>query len=222
MNNEPAQELSGEGLHAAASASIEQTGAIRDRVHDLTLHALRSRRLDRAGIREVVGAITSGLAAGAERHPGEMRAALASAFRGLDEALTQAAEASRQALGQLVATGRDLSDGEIRQALSDLRHLEEDFLSTASRTAEAAGARVGPELRALVHTARETGTATGKAVAVTLTEFAQRFSVTSIDIALAGLEVAGEVGGRFAQLASGVLGGIADALSRPPSETRQP
>jgi len=48
-----------------------------------------------------------------------------------------------------------------------------------------------------------------------MTELAQRFGVASIDVALAGMNVAAEVGSRFAQLASGILGGIADALAKP-------
>lgn len=222
MNENKPQEPSGESLQDEARASIQEGAAIRDRVHDLTLRALSSRRLDRHSIRQVVDAVTTGIAAGADSRRGEFREALADAFRGLDDALTRSAEAGRQAVSQLVATGKDLSDNEIRQALDDMRHLEEDFLSAASRAAEGAGARVRPELRALVHTARATGTATGKAVAVTMTEFAQRFSVSSIEIALAGLEVAGEVGSRFAQLASGILAGIADALSKRPAETKRP
>ena len=215
MNDKNSPELSSDSIQKSASDTVRDGVNIHDRVHDLTLRALRSRRFDRHAIREVVSAVSSGMARGAEARPGEFRQALADAFRGLDAALTQSAEASRQALGQLVATGKDLSDNDIRRALADLKALEEDFLATAGQAAEAASAKVRPELRQLVHTARTTGTATGKAVAKTMAEFAQRFSVASIDLALAGLEVATEVGNRFAQLASGFLSGIADALSPP-------
>jgi len=67
--------------------------------------------------------------------------------------------------------------------------------------------------------ARRTGTETGRQVASTLTEFAQRASVASLDVTLAGLQAAGEFGARFALLAAGVLGGIADAIRKPESES---
>jgi hypothetical protein len=51
--------------------------------------------------------------------------------------------------------------------------------------------------------------------ATNMTELTRRFSVASLDVALAGMEVAAEVGTRFAQLAGGILGGIADALAEP-------
>lgn len=222
MNDNKSPELSGESIKEAASESVREGVRIRDQVHDLTLRALRSRRFDRHAIREVVGAITAGIAVGADSSRVDLRQALADAFRGLDEALTKSAEAGRQALGQLVATGKDLSDNDIRQALADLKKLEDDFLSTASQVADAASEKVRPELRQLIHTARHTGTDTGKAVAATMAELAQRFSLASLDLALASLEVASEVGTRFAQLASGILSGVADALSKPNPEKKEP
>jgi hypothetical protein len=47
-----------------------------------------------------------------------------------------------------------------------------------------------------------------------MTEFAERFSLASIDLALAGIAAATEFGTRFAALASGVLAGMADALAK--------
>ena len=57
--------------------------------------------------------------------------------------------------------------------------------------------------------------------ATTLTELTQRFSIASLDVALASVEVATEVGSRFALLAGGILSGIADALTDPRSD-KQP
>jgi hypothetical protein len=77
---------------------------------------------------------------------------------------------------------------------------------------------VQPELRAVLSEARRTGTETGRQVASTLSEFAQRASVASLDVTLAGLQAAGEFGARFALLAAGMLGGLADAIRKPDSE----
>jgi len=62
--------------------------------------------------------------------------------------------------------------------------------------------------------ARRTGTETGRQVASTLSEFAQRASVATIDVTLAGLQAAGEFGARFTLLAAGMLGGLADAIRK--------
>ena len=205
-----------EDIKQAASASLREGVDIRARIRDMTLLALTSGRFDRYSMREVVRAVTEGVALGAEDSRADFRKALAEAFHGMDEALTRSAEAGRAALSQFVAAGKGLSDNEIRQGLQTIKRLEDDFLSTAGTVAEAANEKVRPELSRLVETARVNGTETGKVAAATLTELALRFSAASVDMTLAGMEVAGVVGSRFAQLASGVLGGIGDALAKPP------
>lgn len=212
MAEHDTQELSGERIRESASESVRMGDDIRARVHDLTLLALRSRRFDRREIREVVRAVTEGVSLGAEQSRADVRSALSDAFRGLDDALRRSSEAGQSALRQLVATGKEFNEHEFRQALANLKKLEEDFLSTVGDVAEAAGERVRPELREVLSNARRTGTETGKQIAGTMTEFAQRFSVASIDVTLAGLEAASEFGARFTQVASGLLGGVADAL----------
>lgn len=210
-----ASPIGGEEIRKAVSESVRAGIDIRARIHDVTLLALRSRRFDRHGMREVVQAVTSGMALGAEDSRAELRQSLAEAFRGMDEAITRSADASRVALRQLVVTGRELSDNDVKQALAQMKRLEDDFLSTAARVAEATSEKVRPELRQLLYTARKNGTDTGRVAASAMTELAQRFSSASLDLALAGVEVAAEVGSRFAMLASGILGGIADALTEP-------
>ncbi len=207
--------LSADEIRKAASESVRAGVDIRARIHDVTLLALRSRRFDRHGMRDVVQAVTGGMALGAEESRADLRKSLAEAFRGMDEAITRSADASRVALRQLVVTGRDLSETDIRQALANIKRLEDDFLSTAGRAAEAASEKVRPELERLLDTARQNGTDSGRIAASTMTELTQRFSIASLEVALAGVEVVTEMGSRFAQLASGILGGIADALTEP-------
>ncbi len=217
-SHQPPELPSPESLRERTSESVRAGGDIRRKVHDLTLEALRSRRLDSKAIRDVVRAVSEGVALGAESSRKEVRQSLGDAFHGLDEALRKSAEAGQTALRQIVATGRGFTDNDLKAALANLRRLEEDFLSTMSQVADAAGQKVQPELRAVLTEARRTGTETGRQVASTLTEFAQRISVASLDVTLAGLQAAGEFSARLAMLTAGVLGGIADALRKPDSE----
>lgn len=215
------QELSGEHIKQSASGSMRGGDDIHTRVHDLTLLALRSRRFDRREIREVVRAITEGITLGADQSRADLRQSLSAAFRGLDEALRKSTEAGQQALRQLVATGRDFSDRELKQALADMKKLEDDFLSTVEQVAEGANERVRPELREILSSARRTGTSTGRQIAGMMTEFAQRVSAASIDVTLGGLEAASEFSVRFAQAAGGVLAGIADAIREQRSQKHE-
>jgi hypothetical protein len=192
-----------ENLSQAASESVKAGDDIRRRVHDVTLEALKSRRFDREAIRDVVRAVTEGIARGAEGSRLGVRHTLAEGFRGMDEALTASVQAGHEALRQMAAAGRGLSENEMKQAAAGLRKIEEDFVATVDAVAHSANERVRPELRELVRQVAHAGTETGRQSARLMAEFT-----------FGGLELAGEFGARFAQLAGGVLAGVADALHK--------
>jgi hypothetical protein len=199
-------------IREAASETVRQGADIRARVRELTLRALQYRRFDRDGIREVVRAVTEGTALGAERKHTGMRQAMAEALQGLDQALRTSAQAGGEALKQLTSSGRSFSDNELKVALANLKKLEEDFLSTVSQVADGTSENVRPELREALRNARHAGTATGKQVAHTMGEFAQKFGAASFEATLTGLETAADFGQRFTLIASGILSGMAEAL----------
>jgi hypothetical protein len=192
-----------DNLKQAAGEAMKAGEDVRRRFRDLTLSALSNRRFDREGIREVVRAMTEGMAAAAPASGGTMRKAMGQAFRGMDEALTKSVEAGEEALRKLVATGRSISDNEVKQALTGLKKIEEDFLSTVGQVAESANERVRPELRDLAQRAARAGTDTGRQAASLMA-----------DVTFSGIELAGHFSARFAQMASGVLAGMADALEK--------
>jgi hypothetical protein len=141
-----------------------------------------------------------------------MREAMSEMLQGLDQALRVSAKAGHVALQELTVTGRAFSDNELKAALSSFRKIEDDFLGTVKQVADAANAQVRPELREALSEARKAGTETGREVASTMGDFAQKFTAASFDAAIVGLETANEFGQRFALVASGVLGGLAEAL----------
>ena len=199
-----------DSLRKAASDAMKAGEDVTRRVRDLTLDALRNRSFDRQGIREVVRAVTEGMAAAAPASGGTLRQAMGQAFRGMDEALTKSVEAGEGALRQLVATGRGLADNEVKQALAGLKKIEQDFVDTVSKVASSANERARPELKALVERATHAGTETGKQTAKLMAEFT-----------FAGMELAGAFSARFAKMASGVLAGMADALEKSAADRRK-
>jgi uncharacterized protein DUF6781 len=199
-----------DNIQQAASESVRGDN-IRERVHDVTLEALKTRRFDRESIREVVRAVTEGLTRGAEGSRLGVRHALAEGLRGMDQALTKSVDAGREAIRQMAATGRGISDNEVKQALAGLRKVEEDFVATVDQVAASANERVRPELRELLRQTMHAGTETGRHTARLMAEFT-----------LSGMELAGEFSLRFAHLASGVLAGMADALDKTDSRKKTP
>jgi hypothetical protein len=190
-------------IRDAATESAKQGDDLRARVHDLTLEALKARRFDREAIRSVVRSVTEGISRGADGGRLGVRQTLAEGFRGMDQALSASVQAGSEALRQMVTAGRGISENELKQAAAGLRKIEEDFVATVEQVARSANERVRPELAELVRQAAHAGTETGRRSARLMTEFT-----------LGGLELAGEFGARFAQLAGGVLAGTADALDK--------
>src|SRR5687767_10767653 len=115
-----------DSIRKAASEAMKSGEEVSRRMRDLTLDALKNRRFDREGIREVVRVVTEGIAAAAPSSGGSVRHAMGQAFRGIDEALTKSVQAGEEALRQIVATGRGISDNEVKQALAGMKKIEQD------------------------------------------------------------------------------------------------
>ena len=215
MSTPSSQERSDAGLEEAVADAVRQGAGIREKVQEITLDALQGQRFDSNRIREVVRAVTEGAVQGTGRNGMQMRESMSEVLRGLSQALRASSEAGSARLKGLTTAGRSFSDQDLKAALANLRKLEDDFLDTVTRVAEAANSKVGPEVREAMRAARETGATTGRDVANAMGDFSQKFAAASFDAALAGIETANELGQRFAMVASGVLGGLAEALNAP-------
>lgn len=204
--------LSTEEIKQAASTTVEQGVDIRAKVRDLTLQALKTRKLNPEEIKPVIAAVTEGISVGAAKRAGEVKSALSEGLAGLDEALTKAAEATRLALQQMTSQAKDFSETELDWALVNLKRLEEEFLDTVSVVADSAGEKIKHEMKELVVHARRAGTDTGAKVAETVGTFGNKVSATLHEGKAAGKDAAREMSARLAALASGILAGMADAL----------
>jgi hypothetical protein len=205
-------DMSNEQIREAASTSMASGENIRERVRELTLQALQSRRLDFSAMREVMTSLTQGISLGAERRGQDVRQALSEAFAGMDQAMSKAAQASSLALKELAARGRDFSDNELKQGLDRMRQMEGDFLDSVRQVSRSASGSVKSEWQDLIAHAQRAGTDTGRVISQTTRDFSARMTATMSEGAVAGVEAARQFGERFAALTSGVLAGMSEAL----------
>lgn len=206
------QTLGGEPLRQAAADSVASGERIRERVRDLMMKALQQRKFDYAGFREVLQSMTEGISLGAEKRGQDVKAALAQAFTGMDEALTKAAQAGSLAIQEMTAKGREFNEKELKQALDQMQRMEQDFLDTVRQVSQSTGGAVRSEWQDLLLHAQRAGTDTGEVVSRTLREFGGRVAATMADTTVAGMEAARLFGERFAQAASGFLLAMSEAL----------
>ena len=206
------QDMSNEQIREAASESVAAGEHIRERVRELTLQALQSRRLDFSAMREVMTSMTQGISLGAERRGHDVRQALSEAFAGMDQAMSKAAQASSLALKELAARGREFSDNDLKQGLERMRQMEGDFLDSVRQVSQSASGSVKGEWQDLMAHAQRAGTDTGRVISQTAREFSARMTATMSEGAIAGVEAARQFGERFAALTSGILAGMSEAL----------
>jgi hypothetical protein len=214
------QQMSNEEIRAAASDSVAKGDDIRERVREITLRALQSRRLDFDGVRDVMKSMTEGISVGAERRGHDVRTALADAFTGMDQAMSKAAQAASLALKELADRGREFSNTELRQGLDRMRQMEGDFMDSVRQVSQAASGSVKSEWQELINHAQRAGTDTGRVISETARDFSMRMTATASDGAIAGMEAARQFGERFAALASGMLAGMAEAI-RPDDKSKK-
>lgn len=197
---------------------------VHDAVRDLTLEALSHGRIDAARIKEVVTAVTSGVTEGATPASSTTKATLESAWRGLDAALAKSAEAV--SLGLDEARGRlgEFAQSDVQRAATELRALEELFIETVSAVGRSADAVARDVWSGLVGHAQRAGTDTGRQARAS----AEAIQNTVDNAARQGVQFAADVGGnvlrQLAQVASGVLAGVAqklDQASRPDTPTKK-
>jgi hypothetical protein len=206
------KDLSGDALKQAAADSVASGEDIRARVRELTLRALQQRRFDFEGVRDVLRSMTQGISLGAERRGEDVKAALSEAFAGMDQALTKVAQAGSLAIQELTAKGRDFNERELKQALDQMKRMDQEFLDTVRQMSQSTGGAVRSEWHELLSHAQRAGTDTGAVVSQTLREFGTRVAATMADTTVAGMDAARIFGERFAQAASGFLLAMSEAL----------
>jgi phosphoribosyl-ATP pyrophosphohydrolase len=196
----------------AGTAAPEDDQAIRERVREMTAQALQQGRVDPEGMREVVRAMSSGTVFDPSRQGEDARQAFAEGIKGLDQALAQSAQAAHSALEQLAARGKDYTDNDLKEALASLRKMQEDYVATANRVAQAATGNLRRELLELALHTQRVGADAGVRMASVMNELALRMGSSYREGASSGFEAARNYGTRMALVASGVLAGVADAL----------
>lgn len=196
---------------AAAAASAPD---LHERVRELTARALHERRMALNDLREIVSAITSGVASGLTARGGDIKDGLRQAVSGLDTAIGSAAQTASYTLREAVTQGKAFKDNELKASLEQLRDLEAQIVDTLKQTAKQSGGKLREELDYLSDHLKISGTRTGEQVREALQQLASGVKASS-EAGRAGLgESASTATERLSQVASGILAALSDSLKR--------
>jgi len=192
--------------------AVEAGLDIRDTVRSITLEALSDGSLNIQSIRKVSEAVLKGAGLGVSEHGSQAGEVLQQASQGLDQALSGAAEASKLALQEAVGRGEEFSSQNLKQGLEDLQSLEKLYLTTLKDVAKESKDQIADILNDLAQHADRTGTAVGKQLEEGLSELVEQITNAGKTQLETGTDSIKATGSMLAQIASGILGGIADSL----------
>ena len=195
-------------------STAEHDQAIREQVRSLMSQLLQQGQIDPAGIKEVMRALAGSVPSEATPKEDTSSMDFADAVRRLDAALVVSADAAHRTLETVATRGNDVTENDIKGALASLLKLQEDCLAAVNRLSErASGENLRRELDQLsVHAQNVSIEASARAGAL-MNELASRIAGTYRDTAAPSLEAARAFSVRMALLTSGVIAGVADALS---------
>jgi primosomal protein N'' len=198
-----------------SQAGAKQGEALRKAVGDATLKALQGRELTLENIRKVLKTVTQAASTGVLQNASpsvDPEALLSKAIAGMDGALLQAVEANRRALQQFVDQGVGLQEERLRGALQDLEKLEDVFVSTVSKAAQAAGEQLQAPWGQVLESMQLKGTVSGAQAADAVEQLMTQAQTALRDSRLMGARAAQALMDSYAALVSGVLIGMSEGL----------
>jgi hypothetical protein len=194
------------------AATRDEGGDLRDRVREVVLQAILRRQPDPQALREVMRDAVAGVGDGLASRGGQVGDALREAVQGLDEAIGKSVYALQMAVEESWGRGRTFAEGDLREAADAVKGLEDDLLGTLKETADRAQGGLRNEFEALGTHLRNNGTDTGQRVRAILEVLQNRLGSAASGAPQEAKHTAHAAAGRLADVASGILRGLADAI----------
>lgn len=205
-------------LRTSIEATTSGEGPLRDRVRTLVLQAVMDNKADPKALRQVLRDSVAGVGDGLANRAGQVGEALNEAMQGLDEAVAKTVYALQMAVEEAWDHGKRFTDSDLRETVDAVKGLEEDLLATLREVGDKAQGSLRQEATSLGAHLRNTGTDTGTRVRAVLETLNNRMGTASAGAPRDAMDTARTSVDRLAELASGILHGLADAIDRKGSQ----
>jgi Family of unknown function (DUF6781) len=201
-------------LKNAVRQVVESGSDMQARIRDLMLSSLASARLDLRHMKRVTRTVIEGIGEAAETRGGETAKIVQQSLAGVEDALSQAGEASVLALREATGKAGEFASHDLKQAieeLTQLQHVYSDALGEVLADVAHAGADTVHAMFEDFHThARNSGSAFAGRMADSLERLRELVPVQSLH---AGAEQMQSAADRLGKIASGFLRGIQQGLA---------
>lgn len=193
--------------------NVADSDDVREKVRQVTLKALSERELDKDRIADIVKIVVEGITDGIGETSTNLKPQLKASMAGIDDALSKSAVAAKLASEEALGRAEQFAQNDIKKALEDFKGLEESFIDTINTVAKGSSSLVATALNEISDHLKHSGTQSGK-------EAADAVSSLSHTLLDAGKGTVNELAnatqlasGQFTKIASGILSGMADAIS---------
>ncbi len=204
-------EKSSQQEQTAARDSVIRGNDIHNEVRQIVVDALKNGQMEPGHIKEVLQAVVNGSFAGVANSEPEVKKVLQQTVKGMDDALSQVAQASSLAIEEAADNVEKFTDHDLKRALNDLNDLEKLFFEALSEVAKGGQEITFSTLSDIVQHLQQSSTSVGRTVTDTSSHLTDFLSSKGKNIHLA--DVAKSTGASVASVASGMLAGIAESLS---------
>jgi len=196
----------------AARDTVAQNSNIENTIRNIVVQALKEGKMQPEEIKQTLNEVFEGACEGVNTQSDENGEALKQVVTGVDDALSQVAEASKLAIEEASGNFQEFSDHDLKRALNDLEDLENIFLDTLSEVANKGKETTQGTLEDLLYHLQNSGSSVGQTVNELLSglhrDLAKDGRLQNIQMA----DIAKATGATFARVSSGILAGIAESL----------
>jgi hypothetical protein len=204
----------GRSTAAQAKAAASHGAGVRDRVRDLTVRALRDRKLERGKVSGLVDEVLEGATAAVDESiPASRRSVLRQVFEGMSDAVETVAEAGAGAVRGVRRRGGAILEKDVPAAAKRLDSVQEEFLGAVSKFAGRVSGEAREELDDLVRRARKAGPELRASARDVAHAADGRLLELTGETARAGATAARRVAGGLAMAAGGLMEGLAEVIS---------
>ncbi|TXK98027.1 hypothetical protein BMR02_09480 [Methylococcaceae bacterium HT1] len=164
---------------AAARDSVIRGNDIHNEVRQIVVDALKDGKMEPEHIKEVLRAVVNGAFEGATDSEPEAKEVLQKTVAGIDDALSQVAQASSLAIEEATGNVDEFTEHDLKRALADLNDLEKLFFDTLTEVAKGGQELTSSTINSIVEHLQQSSTSVGRTVAETSSHLRNVHEITS-------------------------------------------
>lgn len=210
------------GGGAGGGGGVSGGGDMRQRVHLLTLKAVRDGELTLRDIPKLAREVIEEAAAGLNKAvPQSSRNVLRQVVDGLTDAAAATAHSTRAAVTSMASRGSEFIKKDAVRTVKDLRELEGNFLTALEKASKSLKGAAKDEMEAIIRNARRAGTRIKPAAESTVKAVDGHLVDLTKETAKAGVRATRSAVSGMLHATSGLLQGLGDAVSESKKPARK-